>query len=439
MVEDQTEITLNGPQWDAYQALQPGNTVTIPWGRGVGKSWFERFAMHSLVTQWDGVLRTNALKPFRGVRIVMLMPTLKQFKDVHSQLLLQELADDFAYLRAKPDRTTWRVAFPGGSWIQPFPAAEHNSKASRGLRCDVALIDECDDVDPSVYNSVTVPWFSEPWSLNMKLAGGTPRRGRHGLLYQLHRLGISQKPQHKRYFSFHATWRDAPENVSAEVALEAKESTPLAVYKREWECDFDAAEGLVYDLFDERFHVRLPPEGIRFSKYVAGVDWGYKDPGVILVFGIAGHGKDAQAWLLREFYESDLVIEQWRERADALRLEFPGIKFFCDPSQPASIRSLGPNAVGANNKIDQGISCVADKLFQRGSDDDRWSRLYVHPSAENTIREFGEYRRKKDPRDPDRHLETIEDRNNHAMDALRYALFAEFGMPEVVRTSRIAS
>jgi len=43
------------------------------------------------------------------------------------------------------------------------------------------------------------------------------------------------------------------------------------------------------------------------------------------------------------------------------------------------------------------------------------------------------YRRKRDPRDLDRVLDTPEDRNNHAMDAIRYAIFTRFGTPEPVR------
>jgi hypothetical protein len=58
----------------------------------------------------------------------------------------------------------------------------------------------------------------------------------------------------------------------------------------------------------------------------------------------------------------------------------------------------------------------------------------VAPCCANGIREISEYRRKRDPQDPDRYLEAIEDKNNHAMDADRYALFAQFGKPPSTRT-----
>ena len=33
-------IDFNGPQSRAYEALKPRRTLCLPWGRGVGKSWF---------------------------------------------------------------------------------------------------------------------------------------------------------------------------------------------------------------------------------------------------------------------------------------------------------------------------------------------------------------------------------------------------------------
>ena len=84
---------------------------------------------------------------------------------------------------------------------------------------------------------------------------GTPRRGRYGLLYALHSLGKSEA---ENYHTVHATYRDCPETVDPETVTDAKANTPPEIFRREWECDFDSAEGLVYGLFDEAFHVRKP-------------------------------------------------------------------------------------------------------------------------------------------------------------------------------------
>ncbi|MDG4916367.1 hypothetical protein, partial [Mesorhizobium sp. WSM4983] len=64
------------------------------------------------------------------------------------------------------------------------------ANSARGIRCDIVTADECDDIDPSVMDGIVKPWFSEPWSLLKRLFGGTPRRGRYGLLYQKHKAGL---------------------------------------------------------------------------------------------------------------------------------------------------------------------------------------------------------------------------------------------------------
>jgi hypothetical protein len=366
------------------------------------------------------------------VRIVVLMPTLKQFKDVHGAQIERENAEDWAFLGGKLDKTTWRISFPDGSWVQPFPAELANSRRARGLRADVVLTDETDDIDKSVFESVARPWFSEPWSLKIRLCGGTPTRGRHGLLFQLHSAGLSKEPKDERYYSFHATYRDAPETVDAEEVEDARAHTVPETFAREWECDFDSAEGLVYP-FDEDFHVRAPPDGTRFSEYIIGVDHGWTDAGVFLHIGISGHGRDATAYVLNEVYETEKPGSWWDEQARP----FQGCTFWCDPSRPdriSDLRSRGSvNARGADNDIASGVARVAELLFRRQTELAEFARLFVHPRCVNTIREFKSYRRKKDSKQADRFTDDIEDRNNHAMDALRYALVGRFGRADNFR------
>lgn len=424
------DLALNGPQLWAVERLQPGNTVWMPWGRGVGKSWFLRTAMWLLIAQYDQQIRRNALKPFRGIRVIVLMPTLKQFKDVHGAGIIDELENEWSWLGGKIDRTTWTITFPGGSWIKPFPSSEYNSRTARGMRADVIVTDESDDIDPGVFDSVALPWFSEPWSLRIRIGGGTPRRGRYGLLWRNHKLGTSQDPQDARYHSLHATWEDAPETVSEDAVRDAERTTPKAIFRREWLCDFDAAEGLVYP-FDESVHVRIPDERIWFTSKVVGADWGWSDPGVFLDIGVTGHGKDSALWVLDEVYESEKPNGWWDSKAKAFA-KAGQRKFYCDPSRPdriADLRAAGCNPVGADNDIEHGVSRVAELLFVREDEaGNKRTRLFVHPRCVNTIREFNSYRRKRDPKQADAYLEAIEDRNNHAMDALRYAAVGLFGL-----------
>ena len=222
-------LAFTRPQIWAHNAFhsRPGEPVTVcmPWGRGSGKSWLERTeGIHLAVAENFGRPRTAALKPFLGVRIIGLCPTLKQFRDIHGALLEAELAGDWKVLGGRLNRSTLRVEWPNGSWFQPLPAASASSKSARGMRCDIVLLDECDDIPLGVYQSVVRPWFSEPWSFARILAGGTPRMGRFGLLYHLHSLGVSTDPADARYLSRLSTWRESPEIISEREVEDARTS-----------------------------------------------------------------------------------------------------------------------------------------------------------------------------------------------------------------------
>ena len=481
-------LKFNRPQFRAFHALRPGNSVFLGFGRGVGKSWLLRQLCWLLVAEHERKTRTNALTPFSGVRITALAPTLTQWKDIHGAGIDEELSPGgrWGHLGGKVDHNRGQVTFPNGSLLRPFPASEHNSRTARGMRTDILLADEVDDIDPSVYDGVAIPWLSEPWSLGIQILAGTPTRGRHGLWWRSLKAGefgqrlregsISedealasqggqaaldvfeslapenwppQLPTDPRaaalsvlsgFYSFHATYRDAPETVSPIAVARAKAQMVPSTFKREWEADPDAGEGQVYP-FREDFHVQAPPPATHWVEFWIGVDHGWNDPGVFLLCGITGRGDDATLWVLDEVYRTETPNAWWDEKAREWSRKYGGEldlsppTFAVDRSRPDRISDLtqtGVNARGAINAIEPGVARVADLLSVRHYEtSEPRARLYVHPRCANTIREFGEYRRKKDPRDPQRFLEAIEDRNNHAMDALRYACVERFGLPTI--------
>ena len=184
--------------------------------------------------------------------------------------------------------------------------------------------------------------------------------------------------------------------------------------RQELEGDFVLFEGLIYLEFQRDTHVVTEwPQS--FKRVVAGVDWGYANPGVILVVGL---DYDDRAWIIHEEYRRQTRIEEWATLAKQLASTYSIETFFCDPSEPDFIEAFaeqGCYAEGANNDVLPGIQEVKARLARRG---DGLPRLLLTPDAANTIVEFGQYQ----------WMETrdgVRDRpkkiNDHAMDALRYA------------------
>lgn len=449
----------------AYHRFQPNTTVGLGWGRGLGKSFFLRQQWFIQADKWEFRRRPGA--PHPGVRQVLLMPTLEQARKVHFDLMQLELEGMWKAFGARFNQQTFRLVFPGGSWVQ-WVSAER-AHLLRGIRADIVYGDECDDLDPDTISSVVDPWFSEPHSLKMQLYTGTPRRGRYGLLYK----AVKEWPREAywtaqgfepeqaarfagQHFGIHATAYDAPALVDPEYVDKIRGKTQPTIFRREWLCDFDAADGLVYGMFDEDFHVRPAPPRPVWNEIVVCADHGFTDAGCILILGIQGHGRDAVVWVLHEIYETERPTSWWRDKAKQIVGWYPQAKWYADPSRAdviADWKRLGarfPEVVGLN-AIEAGIMAVADRLwireaetmetqidadgagmrvFDAGKEAKKTSRLYVTPQCVNTIREFGTYRRKRDPRNPEAVLETVEDRNNHAMDTLRYGVFGRFGPTE---------
>lgn len=476
---------LNQPQFDAFSAVRARTTVFYGWGRGVGKSWFSRLNWWLQVAEWDGKRRDGCPNNLRGVRIMVLMPTLKQFKDVHWDGIVSELGPggQWEFLGAKLNGQRGEITFPGGSVVRPFPAAEHTSKKARGMRVDILCADEIDDIDPDVYYAIAIPCLSEPWSLGIELLGGTPTRGRHGLWYAMRARGevarrlrageLSEDdalnnesaqdilmvfegmheddwpegvPKGAReatihvlrsYYGFHATYKDAPETVSALAVARARSTTPLATFQREWEANPDAGEGVIY-AFDERFHVRHAPRLMDFTSFGVGVDHGDVDPGVMILFGIVGSGRDAVAWAIDEWYEPGQLNSVWDKRIKEWQFPIDGVPIqsecYADPSRKDRIRDWRNQGCNMRDlpadvkPIKAGLARVQDLLHIRRDDREGcedWCRLYVDPRCKNLIREFGMYRWKKAP--DGTFLEKPADGFDHAMDAMRYFLAGHFG------------
>ncbi len=476
----QVALAFNYPQSLAHEVLGPNTRVCLAHGRGLGKSFFQRNrGLWLTVAEHDGKPRsfvdsetgiTKTVPGLTGVRLVLLMPTFAAVKKVHADLIEAENAGMWAFLGGKLNRSEWSIKFPGGSWIRCMGMKQ--ADGNRGIRVDGVCGDEIDDIDPEHYDAVARPWLSEPWSLKQILLGGTPRRGRYGLLYREHSRGLAgtnarlaPEPETakervewaalRRCYSFHATYKDAPDTVDpqyvAEVRAEMERDGALATFAREWECSFDSAEGLVYPMFDESFHVREPdPRDGPWSEIIVGVDHGWEHPGVFIVCGVRGEGRDATVHVIEERWEQRKVESEWVAYAKEIRERYqsrvPRMRWYADPSQPARIEALrrGANITlepGAN-AVEDGIAAVATRIAIQRVDvgtpenprEHKTARFYVSPKCPKLIRQFSQYRRRRDPNNQDLFLDEIEKVNDDGADALRYAIFSRFGGPSRTRS-----
>lgn len=150
-----------------------------------------------------------------------------------------------------------------------------------------------------------------------------------------------------------------------------------------------AAEGMVYEEWDATVHKvtltqlvawniltpdgKINPAGVELV--VAGVDWGWTNPGTILVFAV---DHDGRLYLIHEVYQTQRTDDWWVERGKHLKQRYNIRQFICDPAMPAYIakfKEAGLHAVEADNDIATGVNDMRERLQLAG---DGRPRFYMY-------------------------------------------------------------
>jgi hypothetical protein len=210
----------------------------------------------------------------------------------------------------------------------------------------------------------------------------------------------------------------------------------LRLYEGKWA----KAEGLVYEAFDAAIHVIGPDPVPHVRRWVAGVDWGFTEPGTIQLCGIDGDGR---MYRVSEIYRSRKLIDWWVDRAKELHAEHRIETFACDPAEPAYIeafRAAGLPVTEAFNDISPGVQGVQKRLEVQPDNRPRLQLVEQDPDGADEvlqaakkplglIDEMDAYSWPK-TREGKPNKEVPEDKDNHACDALRYAVAYVDGLGE---------
>ena len=180
--------------------------------------------------------------------------------------------------------------------------------------------------------------------------------------------------------------------------------------------EWGVLENLVYSNYEVVSDV---PD--HFDEVIYGLDFGYNNPTALVKIGIL----DERLYILDEMYERGLTNA---DLIDQLRriVESTNSSIYADSAEPnriEEIRRAGFNIYPANKSVKDGIDFV------------KRHRLYIHASCTNVIKEIESYKWKKD-KDGNVLEEPIKFMD-HAMDAIRYAIFTHFTQIRTIETANI--
>lgn len=290
----------------------------------------------------------------------------------------------------------------------------------RGQAFDLLVLDEV-----SSYRNFWVNWQEvlRPTLTDRKgqcLFISTPKGFNH--FYDLFNIQAKDSD----YKSFHYTSYDNPFIPRYELD-KAKQELTEDRFAQEYLADFRKTEGLVYKEFSRDRHIwrgEYKDVAKGLVKTFAGVDFGFTNPCAVLTLKKDADGK---YYVEKEYYQRQNTDAQIADYTLSQRFNV----VYPDPESASGIEELKRKGVNIReviknkDSVRNGINSVRE-LFKA-------NRLLIHESCVNLIWELETYSYPEKRADHNEEENPIKE-NDHALDALRYALMMEESTPPPAKT-----
>ncbi|NBI10590.1 PBSX family phage terminase large subunit [Colidextribacter sp. OB.20] len=219
-----------------------------------------------------------------------------------------------------------------------------------------------------------------------------------------------RKAEEKKALRLHFTMEDNP-GLSRAVRERYANTFQGTFYRRFVLGEWVAAEGLVYDFFDESFVKPVPEEP--FEEWYISVDYGTSNPTSMGLWGRKNGGwyRTAEYYYDGRAARRQKTDEEYADDLAGLAGGRPVRAVVADPSAASfceTLRRRGWRVRKADNRVLSGIRLTA-RLLKSGE-------LVICQGCENAIREFGLYRWDDRYQGQDQ----VRKEHDHAMDEIRY-------------------
>ena len=341
-------------------------------------------------------------------RIVYIAPTYQQARDI----AWEELKRDCKEASQSINESRLEIKLVNGSWIalRGWEAVE----TLRGQKFDLIVLDEVAMMRDfwSKWQEIIRPTLTDNKGEGIFIS--TPKGFNH--FYELYNL----EAEDADFKSFHFTTYDNHHIPKDEVDKARKELTEDR-FAQEYLADFRKTEGLVYKEFDRNIHLfddedwQADEMDDKVVKVFGGVDFGFTNPVAVLTIK---KDKDSWYWVTDEWYKTQQTDAQIADYVSTLKWN----ECYPDPESASGIEELKRRKVNVRevlknkDSIRNGINAVRELL--------KSNRLYIHKSCVNLIWELETYAYPDKKADHNEEEKPIKE-NDHAVDALRYALSME--------------
>lgn len=333
-----------------------------------------------------------------NARVAYVAPTYQQARDIAWEQLRRDLIEV-----GKANESRLEIHLVNGSIL--FLRGWESIETLRGQKFDFIVLDEVAMMRNfwSNWQEIIRPTLTD--TRGEALFISTPKGFNH--FYDLFNL------EHKDsdFKSFRFTTRDNPHIPKDEIDKAEKELTEDR-FAQEYLADFRKSEGLVYKEFNRERHLYERMPDLQFVKSIGAVDFGFTNPAAVLTIR---KDRNAIYWVTDEWYKTGRTDAQIADYVAALRFE----ECYPDPESASGIEELRRRGVNVRevvknkDSIRNGINTVREML--------NTNRLRIHTSCSNLIWELETYSYPESKPDRNEEENPVKE-NDHALDALRYAL-----------------
>jgi len=365
-------------------------------GRRFGKTTLAVWEMFAIAVAKD------------DARVAYLAPTYQQARDI-AWGELKKICDPLI-VSVNESRLEVKIRNQHGGTSQIVLRGWEAVETLRGQLFDFLVLDEISSYRDfwNHWQEVLRPTLTDRRGQGLFIS--TPKGFNH--FYHLYNLQNGDND----YRSFHFTTYDNPYIPKDEIAKAKLELTEDR-FAQEYMADFRKTQGLVYKEFDRTKHIytRMAYEPY---KTILGVDFGFTNPAAVLTIQ---KDTDNRYFVVEEWYKRGQTDAQVADYVAALKAN----EVYPDPASASGCEELRQRGVNIrdvlknSDSIRNGINTVRE-LFKS-------NRLYIHKDCVNLIMELETYAypdKKPDNNEEERPIKE----NDHALDALRYALMMDGGI-----------
>lgn len=342
--------------------------------------------------------------------VAYIAPTYQQARDI-AWNQLKQICIPILYGKPNESRLELNISNKYGRKSTIYLRGWEAVETLRGQRFDFLVLDEI-----SQYRNFWINWQEvlRPTLTDTQgevLFISTPKGFNH--FYDLYNLQIKDND----YISYHFTSYDNP-FIQEEELNKAKKELTEDRFAQEYLADFRKTSGLVYKEFDRGKHLfggEYQEIMKGQNKVFGGVDFGFTNPAAAITIR---KDNDQKYYITEEWYRRQQTDAQIADYVAALRWN----ECYPDPESASGCEELRRRNVNLReviknkDSVRNGINAVRE-LFKA-------NRLFIHDSCVNLIMELETYSypdRKPDHNEEENPIKE----NDHAVDAMRYALSME--------------